>query len=288
MKRLNHLNSFNFAFIAGVLIITAGISLGVLLPNLQAWQQDNIDKIISRAKEPDNSSTKLSLLEQASLLGKNDPIATQSYASALWQNGDLEKSIGVYENSLMPINYSYIGYLYLRVGLVDRAKEAFSKSVRAGETAENQSGLSLVEFIKGNNALGCNYSARAIKLNLSSIKADAAKTICEIQIGKSSLNNRQQIYSLLNSYIYAKALDRLQRLETKNSSDWQAIADIHASRGEVKDAINSAKEGLAQNPANPKLISLLIKYLDLNNQKEEAKFYNNQLEDLKFKNYPNI
>lgn len=287
MKNLNRINNFSFAFIASVLIITAGLVIGFIVPAITSWQQANIDKLLSKANNSEDSAVKLTFLSQAALLGKNDPLATYTYANALWQAGDYESSLNTYTNSWLELDYNYLGSLALKASKNNEAKKFFSKANSEGENDESLTGLAIVEFNADNVKKGCEYAAKAQKLNLSSSKAEQAVTICQIKQGESKLPLREQAYVLLNSYVYDESLGRLQKIENKNASDWDAISSIYASRGELSQASEALKSSLEKNPANPNIIQKLIKYLGLQNKSAEAQIYKERLQDLKFENFPN-
>ncbi len=287
MKNLNRLNNFSFAAITGILLVTAGLIIGVSIPSLQNWQHKNIDRIISQANSSNNQSTKLALLSQAALLGKNDPLATYTYANALWQAGEYQKSIDAYTDSWLAPNYNYLGELALKSGNSMQAKGFFSKANSKGENDESLVGLAIVEFDNGNTQKGCEYAEKSIKLNLSSAKAEQALAICKIKQGKSDLDNRAQIYTMLNAYMYKDALDGLQKLAIKNTSDWLAISSIYANTGKLNSAIDALKSGLDQNPADKVLMQRLVQLLKLQNRGEDAQIYEARLQELEFKNFPN-
>lgn len=285
MKNLNRINNFSFAAIATALIVTAGLAIGVSTPAIISWQQTNIDKLLSQANRSDNPSIKLTLLSQAATLGKNDPLATYTYANYLWQEGDYEASIDAYTNSWLELDYNYLGTLALKASRYSEAKSFYEKANSEGENAESLSGLAIVEFNNGSVEKGCKYSGRAIKLNLSSPKAEDSVAICQIYKGESSLGARQQAYTLLNSYLYSDSLDRLQKLEIKSTSDWLAIASIHSNNGKAEDSIAALKSALEQSPADKNILQKLAMQTKELGGEEEAKLYTNRLEELKFNNY---
>ena len=287
MKNLNRINNFSFAVIATTLIVTAGLVIGLTIPSISSWQQTNIDKLLRQASTSEDSTIKLNLLSQAAMLGKNDPLATYTYANALWQAGDYEASLNAYTNSWLELDYNYLGALALKAGKNSEAKKFFSMANSEGENDESLTGLAIVEFNADNAKKGCEYAAKAQKLNLSSPKAEQAVAICQIKQGESKLPQREQAYTLLNSYIYNDSLARLQKIETKNASDWDAIASIYASRGELSQAIEALKSSLDKSPANIAIIQKLIKCLELQNKSGEAQIYKERLQDLKFENFPN-
>ncbi|MEI6170100.1 MAG: hypothetical protein WCP56_03865 [Candidatus Saccharibacteria bacterium] len=287
MKNLNQNNNFSFAGIATAVIITAGLALGLSMPAIKSWQTNSINKLIEQANASNDPATKTSLLAQAALLGKNDAAATNAYASNLWEKGEYKQSIDVYTSSWVAPNYNFLGELALKSGDTQRAKVFFSKANAAGENADSLSGLAIVEFNNNNSSKGCEYAKLALKLNLSSTKAEQANTLCLIEQGKSSLDKRQQIYEKLNAYIYSDALAELQQLAIKNTADWQAIAAIYANSGKLDEAIGALKAGLEQNPANRESLETLIKYLKIQDKVGESKIYSDRLQDLEFKNYPN-
>ena len=285
MKNLNRLNNFNFGLIATALIITAGLALGVSISAIKSWQNSNIDRLLEEASNTKDQSTKTGLLAQAATLGKNDPLATERYAQNLWQTGEYGPAIRAYENSLLYVNPNYLGILSLRANEPGKAKSFFEQSNRAGENDEALSGLATVEFINNNTEKGCELSAKAKKLNLSSSRAELTGKICEIMQNKSNLNERQQAYTVLSSYMYYNALDRLQKLPAKNTSDWQAIARIHANTGDLGRAIDSLKLAHEQSPENSQIITQLIDYLKADGRGGETQIYTDRLNELKFKNY---
>lgn len=285
MKNLNRLNNFNFAFLASLVIIAGGLVLAISVPTLRSWQYSNIDNLISEAKTSNNPEVKIGLLSQAALLGKNDPIATETYAHNLWQAGEYTKAIGAYEDSLLKINPNFLGNLALKAGYQNKAKAFFEKSSAAGENDEAYSGLAIVEYINGNTSKGCEYSNKASKLNLSSPRAEQAKAICNILQTKSGLITRQQAYTILNAYMYEQALDALQKTTPKNTTDWLAIGRIHANRGDLNAAIDSLKSAHNQSPERADIITQLIGYLKAASREGEAQVYTERLNELQFKNY---
>ena len=286
MKNLNRINNFSFPAIATCLIVTAGLAIGVSIPAYRSWQYQNIDKLIEQSKNSNSKNTKATLLAQAALLGKNDPLATYEYAKYLWKAGEYSSSIDTYTESWMKLNYNYLGELALKSGNFSKAKDFYSKANSEGESADSLTGLAIVEFNSNNVAKGCEYSNRAIKLNLSSAKAEQAIAICDIKLGNSKLDSRQQIYKILNAYMYIDALNDLQKLETKNTSDWLAIASIYANTGELGKASSALKNGLEQNPADKVIMQKLIDYLRAEDKNDEAQIYVGRLQDLKFENFP--
>lgn len=271
--------------VATALIVTAGLAIGVSMPAIISWQQTNIDKLLSQANSSDNPSTKLTLLSQAATLGKNDPLATYTYANYTWQEGDYEASIDAYTNSWLELDYNYLGNLALKAGKYSQAKSFYEKANSEGENAESLSAIAIVEFNIGSVDKGCEYSNKAIKLNLSSSKAEDSVAICKIYKGESKLGLRQQIYTLLNSYLYSDALDRLQKLETKNTNDWLAIASIYSNIGKAEDSIAALKSALEQSPADKDILQNLAMQTKELGREEEAKLYTKRLEELKFNNY---
>lgn len=287
MKNFNRINNFSFAFVAAALIVTSGLVVGVSIPFLKNWQQTNINKLIEQANSSKDQSNKMALLSQAALLGKNDPLATYTYANALWEAGEFEKSIAVYNESWLKPNYNYLGELAMKAGNSMQAKTYYAKANAKGENDISLSGLAIVEFDNNNTIKGCEYAERAQKLNLSSTNAEQAITICSIKQKKSSLDERSQIYTLLNSYIYNEALSGLQKLQVKNTSDWMAIASIYAKTGKLNSSIEALKSALEQNPADVTIMQKLVDYLNLQNRGDEAQVYKQRLQELKFENFPN-
>jgi len=286
LKNWNRINNFSFAAIAAALIITAGLVLGLSLPSIKSWQASNISRLIEQANTSKDANTKTYLLAQAALLGKNDPTATQAYANNLWGRGEYKQAIDAYASSWTKPDYNYLGELALKSGDITRAKTFFSKANSKGENSDSLSGLALVEFSNKNTNKGCEYSERALKLNLSSKKAEDSVTICQIEQGKSTLDKRLQSYKKLSNYLYADALSELQEIETKNTSDWLAIASIYANAGKLNNSIGALKSGLDQNPADTKIMQKLIDYLNIEGRAGEAQIYKERLQDLRFENFP--
>ncbi len=287
MKNLNRLNNFSFATIATALIVTAGLVIGLSMPAIKTWQIKNVDILLEQGKSSSDETSKSSLYAQAALLGKNDPLATYTYANYLWQKGEYEKAIDTYNSSWLELDYNYLGELALKSGNASKAKEFYSKYDAEGENAESLSGLAIIEFINGNNSKGCELARKAIKLNLSSQNAEQALAICDIKNSSSSLNDRQQAYTLLNSFLYIDALDKLQKVETKNSSDWMAIAAIYASSGKLEDSKRALESALKQSPADMLILQKLIDNLKAQGKTGESEIYKLRLEDIQFKNFPN-
>lgn len=285
MKNLNRVNNFSFTAIAIAVIIIAGLALGVSIPAIKDWQLKNVDKLLEEASGTNDQSTKLGLLAQAALLGKNDPLATDRYSQNLWQAGEYKSAIQAYQESLLNVNPSYLGVLALKANEPNRAKGFFEQSNREEENDEALSGLAIVEFINNNPTKGCEYAYKSRKLNLSSKQAELAGKICEISQNKSYLNTRQQAYTKLDAFMYTQALDELQKLPTKNVSDWIAIAKIHANTGNLTAAIDSLKSANSQSPENSQVMKLLIAYLNADNRGGETQIYIDRLNELQFKNY---
>lgn len=266
-------------------LLAAGLYLAICLPEIKNWQSSQIDKLLMRANQADQPTTKTALLEQAALLGLNDPIATEALANNLWDSGEYIKAINTYENSFLPINNTYLGYLALRADQASLAKDFFLKSNQELSTSESLAGLASTEYIAGEIQKGCSYAEQSKKLNLSSKKSENANTICSILTNKSNLSERAQIYKLLNSYLYALALSRLEALDIKGTGDWEAIAKIYANTGQLAKALDAANAGLAQNPTDQELLALKVQYLLAEGRREEAKPLQNQLEGLKFSTF---
>lgn len=289
MQNLNRTNSFSFVFIASLILITAGLALAVSFPTFKAWQRSGVDKLHAEANKTDSTPEKLNLLQQAALLGFNDPVATEKLASDYWSMGDYNKVIDAYEASWNPLNRLYMGNLSLKANKPSSAQAFFAQADRAGESAESQAGLAKIEFINNQTANGCNHADRAKKLNLSSEPAQQASQLCAILAANPNTSvspSRESAYVLINAYLYDLGLKQLESVQVKSLVDWQLLAKVYASRGEFDKAKDAISKGLALNSANPSLIKMSI---DLNRAsgKESSNQLQDQLNDLKFEKFQN-
>jgi tetratricopeptide (TPR) repeat protein len=274
------LNSFSFSWVAAAVIITAGLWLAILIPNLQAWQWEQTDKLIKSASTISPAST--SLLRQAAIIGFNDPIAIETLASSYWRAGQYQEAINTYDAAPITTNDIYLGNLSLKASDPSLARNFYNRASRSEESSESLSGLAIVEFIAGNISEGCNYASRAKKLNLSSPAANRANEVCLIESGTSNQATRQQAYTEASALMLSKSLSLLESISPKSVDDWTLIARIQASQGSLTKAISSVSRGLDQQPSNITALNLIIGLLKTSGQVGEAKTYQIQLDDTSF------
>lgn len=284
LKNLNQADNFSFGLIALIVLGCLGLLLAVYTPEIKSWRISQADRIINLAGQS-SGQQRASLLTQAVIVNDGDPLATEYLAQYYRSVGDYKAVIGAYQGSPSSSNTSYVGSLALIANDYGLAQALFGKAYKQSQSSENLSGLALVDFATDQTADGCNKSAQAKKLNLSSSSADRVGAICEILSGKSTLTPRRQAYLLAESYLYAKALDKLQSIDNKSSGDWMLLSQLYRSIGNKDASIQAINSGLKQDPTNKYLISAKAETLDQSTNSQELQRLKAQLKDLEFSNF---
>lgn len=268
-----------------MLILTAGLALGVSWSSIKAWQYEQVDILLTKASALNDVQASSQLYQYIAVLGVDDPLATERVASQYWSMGEYVRSLSVYQNSWIELNNIYLGNAWLRASNPGLAKYSFDKANQEAETAESQSGLATVAFIEGRVDHGCNHADRAKKLNLNSPVATNLEEICTILQGTSVLSERAKATKLINALIFDIGLNKLESISTKSSADWQLIAKVYASRGEYEEAAAAIQSGLKQDPSNQSLLSFMIYLNDIGGNSAKNTIYRARLEDTKFHNF---
>jgi tetratricopeptide (TPR) repeat protein len=268
-----------------MILLTAGLALGVGLPFIKSWQVSQVDKILARSRIEKTETDKLSKLKQAVLIGTNDPVAIERLASNYWRVGEYNKSIATYQAGLTTINDLYLGRLALQSSQPWMAKVFYSQADRLGESAKSQAGLANVAFIENRVDDGCNHADRAKKLNLSSREAAQAIQICAIFQNTSNLTEREQAYLLINNFIFDAGIKQLEKLTNKSADDYLLLSRVYASRGEYNKANNAINNGLLQAPSNKELLKAKISILQASGKTDNIEVYQQRLQDLEFEKF---
>ncbi len=280
MPSLNRSNRFNFWFVAALTFVTAAFVIALSLPKIQSLQYGGVDKLLVAAKQ--SSSQALPLTQQAAALGWNDPVAVESLAEVYKQRGESERALKTYANAVVATNPIYIGNLALQYGDVGIAQSMFHSAQKDGENAQAQAGLAISSFALAKAEEGCKQAERAVKLDLSDSRGQAAQQLCEVMQKQSKLSERAQAYLLINNYLYKQGEAKLQALAEKTSGDYLTLAKVVANRGELTKAVEFVKQGLELDPSNPELLQTVITYLKRANQTGESEQYQTRLNDVLF------
>lgn len=280
LPSLNRSNRFNFWFVATLTIVTAAFVIALSLPEIQSLQYRGVDKLLAAAKQ--NSAQTLPLTQQAATLGWNDPVAIESLADVYKQRGESTQALKTYTNAAVATNPIYIGNLALQYGDVSIAQSMFHAAQKDGEDAQAQAGLAISSFAQDKVEDGCKQAERAIKLDLSDPRGQTAQQLCEVLQKQSKLSERAQAYLLINNYLYKQGEARLQALTDKTAGDYLVLARVAANRGELSQATEFVKQGLALDPSNPDLLQTVITYLKRSNQTGESEQYQTRLNDVLF------
>ena len=284
LKSLNRADNFSFGLIALLVLIGSGLLLSIQLPDIKSWQISQSDKIINLAGQS-SGQARVNLLEQAALVNNGDPLATEYLAEYYRSIGDYKKAIATYQSSDSSNNAIFLGNLALMASDFNLAKSLFAKSDRAEQTAESLSGLALVDFATNQNAAGCDKASQAKKLNLSSTTADRVVVICQIQSGKSEITARRQAYLLAESYLYTRAIEKLQAVKTKSSGDWALLAQLYKATGDKSSSEQAISNGLSQDPTNKYLLEAKAEQLQNAGNTTDAKIIQARIKDLEFSNF---
>lgn len=284
LKTLNRADNFSFGLIAVLVLICSGLLLATQLPDIKNWQMNQSDKIINLAGQS-SGQTKANLLSQAVMINNGDPLATEYLAEYYRSIGDYKKVIATYQLSPASSNGIYIGSLALKASDYTLAKSLFNKSNNQERTAESLSGLALVEFATNHNSDGCALVSQAKKLNLSSVVADKANVICEIQNGSSTLSPRRQAFLLADSSLYAKAIEKFQTINTKSSSDWILLSELYKAVGDKSSSDRAISSGLSQDPTNKYLLKAQADISESSGNSSDARTLRDRLKDLEFSNF---
>lgn len=285
MQSLNRTNSFSFGFVAIAILFTAGLAIGVSIPNIKSWQIGQIDRLLTEAQLTTSTASKQAQLKQAALIGIDDPVAIERLANSYWQIGEYDKSITTYQASWVEVNELYLGTQALKSSQPLMAKIFYGQADKAGESAESQAGLASVAFIENRIDDGCNHADRAKKLNLSSPAATTAGQICAVFKNTSNLTERGRGYLLINNYIFDHGIKQLENLAGKSSTDWLLVSKVYASRGEFGKANTALDNGLVQEPSNTKLLEAKVSTMQANGESVNAGVYQQRLQDLKFEKF---
>ena len=260
------------------------------MPEITAWRQHKIDSLLQTASQQTNDDSKYYFLQQAHLLGGGDPLATQALAQ-FWQGrGELEKAIGVYQESIDNPNYIYLGNLALQSQNYVLAQNFFERASKDNKTSASLVGESAALYNLGKISDGCERAVQASKLDLGSIAAKNAVINC-ISLGGTSaeaialagpkpVSAREEAYMLINSRIYKQGEEKLIAVKVKSIGDYLVLARLAAARGDIKSAAELAEQGISLDKSNYDLNVELVRYFNILGDKQKVDIYQARLNDL--------
>lgn len=285
----------SFFLIATGFILLVGLLVAVMMPQLTAWRWSVVDRLVAQAKNEQNSQYKLSLLEQAKLIGGQDPVATEALAQFWLNRGEIDKAIAVYQSVENP-NYLRMGYLALNAQDYNKALNLYKKASSDQQSAESLVGEAVASYNQEKISDGCEKSLQAVKLNLQSKSAKAAVTSCVILGGtqaeavslagqQPAMSERETAFFLINNQIYKVGESRLNAITDKTVTDWLVLSRLANVRGDKNLAISQAEKGLELDPSNVDVNTELIKLYRLTGSDAKANELSARLQQLQFTKY---
>jgi tetratricopeptide (TPR) repeat protein len=279
-----------FFWIAAGLILLAGVLIILHLPEITAWRWHTVDTLISKANAQTDDKAKYSYLQQAVLIGGQDPLATQAMAQFWLGRGEVERAVDVYKQGIDNPNYIYLGNLALQAQNYNQAQTFFAKASRDNQTSASLSGESVALYNQAKITEGCDKAVQASKLDLSSATAKDALTDCvvlggtnaeAVQLaGTKSVTGREAAYILINSGVYKVGEEKLLAVDKKTTGDYVVLARLAAARGDVQHAVELAEQGIALDKSNYALNAALVNYYSILGNNDKLSLYQHRIDEL--------
>lgn len=261
-------NINNFKFIAIAVFLFSGAVITLALPtvtNLKEKATDNLMRQADEAEKNQKFREHRALLEQANLIGLGDPRPLDKLAHYFLSLNRADLALITYSR-LGNKDYARMGNLALDAQSYNLAEKYFKKAIAQNPQGENLSGLAVAQYNLGNIDQGCANSKKAIQLNLKDNRASNAQKICEILQTPNNLN-RENAYFLIQNKVIKVGETVLKNLPDKTLTDYYVLAQISATRGDYKEAIEYAKNGLKVDSTNLALNQALLRYLEATEDK---------------------
>jgi len=292
---LKNSQKVSFFLILAGFIVFVGLLIALFLPEIRAWRYSVVDRLLLQAKATTDDNQQYSLIEQANVIGYNDPQAIEATAQFWLKRGDTQKALQVYIARLQNPNYTALGSLALKSQDYTYASKLYAKAYSQQESASAGAGLAIALFNQNKIAEGCEKATGAYKLDLQDASIQNAVTLCLLLdtnnieasnlVTKPVLSDREAAYFLINNKVYKLGEENLLKVKTKSVSDWLIMSRLAASRGDFNDAISKAEQGIELDRSNIDLNRDLVKLYTLTNNASKQREYSNRLEQLQFSKY---
>lgn len=252
-----------FWWLAGLVLITLGLLIGVCWSNILRWHTHITDYLLNQAQASSSDQAKANWLKSATLWAPYDSTVVQDRREFYHASSQDKLAFQTLANSQLDLNPIYLGNQALDLQLYGTAQRYFAAASRETETAASVAGESAALLNMNNTSAGCDKAHQAAKLDLASANIATLVWYCDMYLRGSKGEDRTAINRLQLAKLYQPAKTILGNLEPKTAQDYLVLAQYSIAAGDSDAALKLAKQAYEFDPNNRVVVEAYLQYAQL-------------------------